>query len=74
MAVADKISSTLRIVFYGGEDADTGAPIYKYKSFSNVKTDATADQLMPIARAVVDLQELPLYTVERRDNSELREE
>ncbi|MFD1037209.1 DUF1659 domain-containing protein [Virgibacillus byunsanensis] len=73
MAVADKINSTLRLVLYDGEDMETGKPIYKTKSFNNVKTDAIADQLLPIAEAVAGLQERPLFNVQRNDSSELRE-
>ncbi|WP_373893877.1 DUF1659 domain-containing protein [Virgibacillus natechei] len=73
MAVADKVSSTLRLVLYDGDDTMTGEPMYKYKSFNNVKTEAVADQLLPIAEAVAALQERPLYNIERRDNSEIRE-
>lgn len=73
MAVADKVSSSLRLVLYDGDDTMTGEPMYKYKSFNNVKTDTVADQLLPIAEAVAALQERPLYNIERRDNSEIRE-
>ncbi|UJL45863.1 DUF1659 domain-containing protein [Virgibacillus sp. NKC19-16] len=73
MAVADKVSSSLRLVLYDGDDTMTGEPMYKYKSFNNVKTEAVADQLLPIAEAVAALQERPLYNIERRDNSEIRE-
>jgi len=74
MAVLDKKSSTLRLVLYDGDDVETGKPIYKTKSFNNVKTAATADQLYAIAEAVAVLQERPLYNVERRDTSDIREE
>ncbi|MBP1969376.1 hypothetical protein J2Z83_001480 [Virgibacillus natechei] len=73
MAVADMISSTLRLVLYEGNDTITGDPIYKYKSFNNVKTEATPEQLLTIAQSISALQELSLYIIERRDNSELRE-
>jgi len=72
MAVADMKSSRLRLVFYEGEDVETGEPIYKYKSFSNVKTDADEDQLFAIAEALEKLQDYNLYTIERHDQSELR--
>ncbi|HLR09069.1 MAG TPA: DUF1659 domain-containing protein [Bacillota bacterium] len=74
MAVADKKSSSLRLVLYDGDDIETGKPIYKTKSFSNVKTAATADQLYAIAQAVAELQERSLYNVERRDTADIREE
>ncbi|MBY7144634.1 DUF1659 domain-containing protein [Virgibacillus sp. NKC19-3] len=74
MAVADKVSSTLRLILYEGDDDLTGEPVYKYKNFNNVKTDADADQLLPIAEGLAALQESPLYSIERRDNSEIRED
>lgn len=74
MAMAEKISSTLRLVLYDGEDEETGNPVYKSKSFNNVKTSANADQLFVVAEAFAQLQELPLYAIERRDNSEIVEE
>lgn len=73
MAVADKMTSTLRLVLYDGDDLITGKPVYTSKSFNNVKTSAEADQLYQIAVAFSGLQERPLYNIERRDSSEIRE-
>ncbi|HLR40557.1 MAG TPA: DUF1659 domain-containing protein [Virgibacillus sp.] len=73
MAVAEKISSQLRLTFYDGEDTSTGDAIYKSKSFNNVKTEATADELYAIAQAMSGLQERPLYTIERKDTSDVQE-
>lgn len=73
MAVAEKISSQLRLVFYDGEDTSTGKPIYKSKSFNNVKTDASAEQLLAVAEAFTELQERSLNRVERNDSSEIQE-
>lgn len=73
MAVATIVSSSLRLELYAGEDPETGNPIFTSKSFNNVKTDVTPDQLWPIATAVAGLQEFPLQNVERRDYSELSE-
>lgn len=73
MIIADQISTQLRLVFYDGEDMLTGNPIYRTKSFNNVKPEATAEQLFAVAEAFEGLQERPLYTIERRDNSEIRE-
>lgn len=74
MAISEQVSSQLRLVFYDGEDPSTGDPIYKNKNFNNVKTDATADQLLVIAKSFSDLQERPLHAIERRDQSEITEE
>ena len=71
MAVGRLISSQLRLTLDNGNDTKTGKMIFKTKSFNNVKTDATADQLFAVAYALADLQTLPLYSVERNDNSEI---
>lgn len=71
MAVVDMTSSQLRLVLYDGEDLLTGNPIYRMKSFNNVKPSATAKQLYDVAVAFSELQERELYTIERRDDSEI---
>lgn len=73
MAVSEMYKSTLQLVLDDGADDLTGKPIYKLKSFNNVKTAATADQLYTIANAFAGLQERPLYNVERKDSSEISE-
>lgn len=73
MAVANMTTSQLRLVLHDGDDPTSGEPIYKFKSFNNVKTDATADQLYAIANAFAGLQERPLYNVERKDSSDILE-
>ena len=73
MAVADMMKSTLQLVLQDGIDPESGSPILKSKSFNNVKTDATADQLYAIATALVGLQERSLYNINRRDTSDIRE-
>ncbi|WP_106496192.1 DUF1659 domain-containing protein [Lentibacillus sp. Marseille-P4043] len=73
MAESEVYKSTLSLVLDDGADVLTGKPIYKTKSFNNVKTAAIADQLYTIAQAVAGLQERPLYNIERKDNSEIRQ-
>lgn len=73
-AVADKITSQLQLVFNDGNDLSTGLPVYKTKNFNNVKTAADAEQLYVIATAFADLQERPLYEINRKDSSEIRYE
>ncbi|MGJ9458123.1 DUF1659 domain-containing protein [Oceanobacillus sp. CF4.6] len=73
MAVADMTQSTLQLVLTDGIDSESGLPIIKYKSFNNVKPAATADQLYAIATAVAELQERPLYEINRKDTSDIRE-
>lgn len=72
MAVQNKISSALRLVFIDGLDEE-GLPIYKNKSFRNVKTNADADQLYAVAQAFVGLQERDLNRIERKDSSDVQE-
>lgn len=74
MAQATMTSSRLRLVFHDGNNLETGKPIFKAKSFSNVKTNASADQLYAVAQAYESLQELPLEKIERRDNSDIDSE
>lgn len=74
MAVADLMSTQLRLVFEDGEDMITGETLYKSKSFNNVKTSATADQLYAVATALAGLQQRPLYLIQRKDSSDIREE
>lgn len=73
MAVAERVSSQLRLVFYDGENALTGSPVFKTKTFNNLKTDADANQFLAVAEALAGLQERPLSRIERNDNTEIRE-
>lgn len=73
MAVENKMSSALRLVFIDGMDEDD-KPVYKNKSFRNVKTSADADQLHEVAEAFSGLQERELDTIERTDISDIQED
>ncbi|WP_010095222.1 DUF1659 domain-containing protein [Ornithinibacillus scapharcae] len=73
MAVANLTTSQLRLVFQDGNDPITGKPVFKGKSFNNVKTIATADQLYAIANAFSGLQALVLYNVERKDSLDIHQ-
>ena len=72
MAVATLRQSTMQLVFQDGSDPVSGNPVYKTKSFNNVKPDATADQLYAIAIVFEGLQQRPLFEINRRDNSDIR--
>jgi hypothetical protein len=50
---------------------EKGKPIYKTKTFSNVKKAATPDQLFQVAQALSVLCNDTLTRVERADNSEI---
>ncbi|SDM55291.1 DUF1659 domain-containing protein [Sediminibacillus halophilus] len=68
MADTQKVDSRLQLVFQDGVDGESGDPILKNKTFNNVKTAATADQLMAISTALVDLQQRELYSIKRNDS------
>ncbi|RKQ30258.1 DUF1659 domain-containing protein [Oceanobacillus halophilus] len=71
MATAALKNSTMQLVFNDGNDLETGLPVYKYKTFSNIKTTATPDQLHAVATTIASLQERPLFNVVRKDNSDI---
>ncbi len=71
MAVGRIIRSQLRLSLDNGVHPTSRNVILKVKTFNNVKTDATPDQLYAVAHALADLQTLPLYGIERTDASEI---
>jgi len=73
MAMIDMVDSQLRLTFVTGNDPDTGNPIFTYKSFNNVRTDAEPSQLLNVAHALASLQTYSLYKIERNDRSEISE-
>ena len=70
MAQAIMTSSKLQ-VRYEVRIGEGGKPIYKTKSYANVKESATADQLYPVAEALQSLSDYPLDSVKRNDISDL---
>ncbi len=50
---------------------EKGEPIFKTKTYSNVKQEATANQLYQVAQALSSLSKHPLSGVKRNDVSEL---
>ncbi|MRH43479.1 DUF1659 domain-containing protein [Aquibacillus halophilus] len=74
MAVAQLINSNLQLAFEVDVDALTGRPILKNKSFNNIKTTVTPDQLLAITNALVPLQQYPLYTIKRSDTELVTED
>jgi len=67
VAQATMIQSRLQLYFEKGIDQETGEMIVKSKSFNNVKTSATPDQLLDIAETLAELQQYPLHEVRRND-------
>lgn len=74
MAVAEHLDTRLKLTFQNGIDPNSGKELYKTKSFNNVKTSSTADQLFAIATALAPLQQLTLSSVKRNDTELLMAE
>lgn len=70
MAQELKISSRLRLLFEAGMD-EKGQPIYKTKSYNNIRKEATADDLALAGYALARLCEFPLATIEKTDQFEI---
>ncbi|PLR95900.1 DUF1659 domain-containing protein [Bacillus sp. T33-2] len=70
MAQAMLKDSRLTLVFETGMN-EKGEPIFKSKSYANVKKTATADQLAQAASALGTLSAYPISTVERTDSSDI---
>ncbi|MBV7504145.1 DUF1659 domain-containing protein [Bacillus sp. sid0103] len=70
MAQALLEGTKLRLVFEVGLDED-GEPILRAKTFSNVKKEATVEQLSQAAQAITVLCKDMLNKVERNDSSEI---
>ncbi|QDP41474.1 DUF1659 domain-containing protein [Radiobacillus deserti] len=68
MAVAEKIDSGLQLIFENGVNPETGEVMLKRKSFNNVKTTATPDQLFAIANVLVPLQQKTLHSIQQSDD------
>ena len=70
MAQAMIMNSRLKVLLESGINAK-GEIIIKTKTFSNVRKEATADQLFQAGQALASLCSLPLVNIERTDNFEL---
>ena len=66
MAKQIPVSSTLRIDFEAGLN-EKGALVFKRRAFSNIKVEATADQLFSTAVAITGVQNYPMGEVTRVD-------
>jgi len=60
--------SALRMQLQTGLDGD-GDPIYRTKSFSNVKTAAVDQDIFDVAQTLAPLQDYTLVTVARVDSA-----
>jgi hypothetical protein len=70
MAMAMLKGSNIRLMFEAGID-EKGEPIFKGKTYSNVKKEATADQVQQAAIALGGLSANLLSSVERNDSFDI---
>ena len=66
-------NSRLSLIFQTGTDPESGAPIRTTKSYSNIKYDATDQDVYDIAQALVSLQKYSLLETRRTDQEKLTE-
>lgn len=64
--------SQLRLQLETGTHPTSGKPVFKSKTFANLKPEATAEQMLTVANALAGLQEYPLAAVERVDQSKIQ--
>lgn len=72
MATEIKNSSSLKLQFNRGNDLN-GKPIIGSKTFSNLKEEATSDDVLAIANAIGDLQKHDLYDIIKIDYTSISE-
>lgn len=70
MAIAMLKGSNIRLMFEAGIN-EKGEPIFKGKTYSNVKKEATADQVQQAAIALGGLSANTLSSVERNDSFDI---
>jgi hypothetical protein len=70
MATAVMNDTRLSVTFDAGVDLD-GKPVSKRKSFNNVKSSATHDQLYNMVQALAPLQQYPVSQIERTNSFDL---
>lgn len=70
MAEMQLIESQLRLTYESGV-GENGKTLYRYKNYSNIKTEATADGLLQAAQVIASLQTYPLAKIERVDTQQI---
>ncbi|WLD94886.1 DUF1659 domain-containing protein [Alkalihalobacillus sp. AL-G] len=70
MATAVMNDTRLSVTFDAGVDLE-GKPVYKRKSFNNVKSSATHDHLYNMVQALAPLQQYPVFQIERTNSFDL---
>lgn len=66
-------NTTLRMSFQTGVN-DLGDPVYRRRSMTNVKHDATDQNVFNVAEALAGLQVYNLAEVTRADNAQLSDD
>ncbi|MEK3886810.1 DUF1659 domain-containing protein [Bacillus sp. FSL K6-3431] len=72
MAEAYLKGTKLKLVFDYGMD-DENKPVYKSKTFNNVRRNANSDELFQAAQAIGTLSMNPLWEIERNDSFNIDE-
>ena len=70
MAEINLFDTKLRLTFETGMN-HKGEPVYKTKTFANVKKDATAEELYQFAHAIGQLSHYPLATIVKNDSFDI---
>ena len=70
--VSTPINSSLRILVETGVD-ENDKPIYRTRSYNNVRTEAVDEDLMSVANQLADIQIHPVHAIRRTMESELTE-
>lgn len=73
MATEIKNKSSLKLQFNRGLDLN-GKPMTGSKTFSNLKENAAADDILAVANALGNLQKHDLYDIIKIDNTSITEE
>jgi len=66
-------NSKVSLIFQTGTDPATGAPIKRTKSYTNIKSTASDQDVYDTAIDLVDLQKYTLLEVQRTDREKLTE-
>lgn len=72
MAVSNPVDTNIRLVFSAGVNEE-GKPLYKGRTYGNIKINADNDQIFRAAQAIASLSANPLFAIERVDRSEISE-
>ncbi|SEN67444.1 Protein of unknown function [Amphibacillus marinus] len=69
MVLEERINTRLQLVFQTGYNDEVGEVETKSKSFNNINTSATTEQLLAVTEALATLQQFNLHEVRRNDTT-----